>query len=137
MNFRRSLALTVTIAVFGVNSAFAAPSYPPRPGVDPEYQAVIGFRSGSDSFEKKYLEQLEELEIDKKSTVTIQGYTSQGRNLKADSKLARERAENTLKRMRSIAPKAKYVVKSEGSTYTALCVEFNNNCVVVTVQDKS
>ena len=137
MNFKRSLALTITIAVMGANSAFASPSYPPRPGVDPEYQAVIGFKSGSDSFEKKYMKQLEELEIDKKSTVTIQGYTSQGRNSKSDSKLARERAENTLKRLRSITSKAKYVVTSEGSTYTALCVEFNNNCVVVTVRDKS
>jgi outer membrane protein OmpA-like peptidoglycan-associated protein len=137
MNFKRSLALTITIAVMGANSAFASPSYPPRPGVDPEYQAVIGFKSGSDSFEKKYMKQLEELEIDKKATVTIQGYTSQGRNSKSDSKLARERAENTLKRLRSISSKAKYVVKSEGSTYTALCVEFNNNCVVVTVRDKS
>ena len=80
---------------------------------------------------------LEELEIDRKSTVIIQGYSSQTRNSKSDSKLARERAENTLKRLRSINSKAKFVVKSEGSTYTALCVEFNNNCVVVTVRDKS
>lgn len=137
MKLKISLALSIVFALFGANSAFAVPSYPPTPGVDPEYQAIIGFKSGSDSFEKKYLGLLEELEIDRKSTVIIQGYSSQTRNSKSDSKLARERAENTLKRLRSINSKAKFVVKSEGSTYTALCVEFNNNCVVVTVRDKS
>jgi outer membrane protein OmpA-like peptidoglycan-associated protein len=134
MKLYNKVTLVMTLALMSGPSAFASPSYPPSPGIDPEYQAVIGFKNGSDSFEKKYSEDLSELKIEKKSRVIVQGYTNPSRNSRSDSKLARERAETVLKKLRSEFPKAKYVVSSEGSRYTALCEKFNNNCVVVTVQ---
>jgi outer membrane protein OmpA-like peptidoglycan-associated protein len=75
------------------------------------------------------------LEISGTSVITITGYARKSKSSTADRKLGLERARATQKIMKTIAPKAKYVIVSKGSTYNAACKAFSNRCSVVTVQN--
>jgi outer membrane protein OmpA-like peptidoglycan-associated protein len=127
-------ALSLSFILLGSTAAIAAPQYPPAPGTGPESRAIVSFSSGSSSVADRFLPRLSALELSGKSVITITGYTAKTKSSKADNALALKRANNTLKLMRTIAPKAKFVVVSKGSTYVASCKTLKNNCSIVTVK---
>ena len=135
MKKKAPIALSLSLALFGAHTANAAPEYPPVPGTGPDARAVVSFSSGSTSVASRFLPRLSALELSGKSVITITGYTAKTKSSKADTALALKRANSTLKLMRTIAPKAKYVVVSKGSTYTATCKSLKNNCSIVTVKN--
>ena len=135
MKKKATIALSLSIALFGAHASNAAPEYPPVPGTGPDARAVVSFSSGSSSVASRFLPRLSALELSGKSVITITGYTAKTKSSKADAALALKRANDTLKVMRTIAPKAKYVVVSKGSTYTATCKTVKNNCAIVTVKN--
>jgi outer membrane protein OmpA-like peptidoglycan-associated protein len=134
MKKKVAAALSLSFILLGSTAAMAAPEYPPVPGTGPESRAVVSFSSNSTAVAARFLPRLSALELSGKSVITITGYTAKTKSAKADRALALKRANSTLKLMRTIAPKAKYVVVSKGSTYTATCKSLKNNCTIVTVK---
>jgi hypothetical protein len=135
MNKKATIAISLSLALFGANSAAAAPVYPPVPGTGPSARAVISFSETSSNVSSRFLPRLSALEISGKSVITITGYARKSKSSTADRKLGLERARATQKIMKTIAPKAKYVIVSKGSIYNAACKAFSNRCSVVTVQN--
>ena len=135
MKKKSTVALSLSLALFGASAAMAAPAYPPVPGTGPGERAIVSFSNGSSAVSTRFLPRLSALELSGKSVITITGYTAKTKSSKSDTALALKRANSTLKLMRTIAPKAKYVVVSKGSTYTATCKTVKNNCAIVTVKN--
>lgn len=135
MKKKATVVLSLSLALFGAHTANAAPEYPPVPGTGPSARAVISFSETSSNVSTKFLPRLSALEISGKSVITITGYVRKSKSSTADFKLGLERARATQKIMKTIAPKAKYILVSKGSTYNAACQKFNNRCSVVTVQN--
>lgn len=135
MKKRATVALSLSLALFGAGFANAAPVYPPVPGTGPGARAVISFTETSSRVSDKFVPRLSALEISGKSVITITGYVRKSKSSKADLALGLERARATQRIMKTIAPKAKYVIVSAGSKYNAACQKFNNRCAIVTVKN--
>lgn len=135
MNKKATAALSLSLALISAGIANAAPVYPPVPGTGPSARAVISFSETSSNVSSRFLPRLSALEISGKSVITITGYARKSKSSSADFKLGLERARATQRILKTIVPKAKFVVVSKGSTYNAACQKFSNRCSVVTVQN--
>lgn len=135
MNKKATVAISLSLALLGAGTVNAAPIYPPVPGTGPGARAVISFTETSSSVSTKFIPKLSALEISSKSVITITGYVRKSKSSKADFALALKRAQDTQRVMKTIAPKAKYVIVSAGSKYNAACQKFKNRCTIVTVKN--
>jgi outer membrane protein OmpA-like peptidoglycan-associated protein len=99
-----------------------------------EVNVVLGFKLGVSALTADQKKALLKAGLKANAVVTVVGYASPSNSSAADQKLALARANSVKAQILALVPSATVTVVSKGSTNTASCVTYNNQCAIVSVQ---